>query len=50
MNRLEIASTSSSNPVIDYQNEQKGEYKQEILIDKKRLKQILREHFSLGLL
>lgn len=48
MNKSDIASTSSSNPVIDYQDEQKGEYIQEILIDKKKLKQIQREHFSLS--
>lgn len=35
-------------PVINSQEEQLGEYKQEILIDKKKLKQIQHENFSLS--
>jgi hypothetical protein len=49
MSKLEIATTSGvDNTIIDSQNEQLGEYKQEILIDKKKLKQIQHENFSLS--
>lgn len=51
MNNIELMKASSSNTdtsLIDYQDEETGEYKQEILIDKKKLKQIQHEHFSLS--
>lgn len=49
MNRLDIATTSKiDDDIIDCQNEQFGEYKQEVLIDKKKLKQIQHENFSLS--
>lgn len=48
MNNLDIGSISNSNSILDDQDEQRGEYRQEILIDKKKLKQIQREHFSLS--
>ena len=47
MNKLDLQITN--NPLImDSQEEQSGEYKQEILIDKKKLKQIQHENFSLS--
>ena len=51
MNNLEIASSSytdNDDTLIDNQIEQTGEFKQEILIDKKKLKKIQHENFSLS--
>ena len=47
MNKLYLQITN--NPLImDSQEEQSGEYKQEILMDKKKLIQIKHENFSLS--
>lgn len=49
MNRFDIITTSKlESNIIDSQEEQLGEYKQEVLIDKKKLKQIQHENFSLS--
>jgi hypothetical protein len=47
---MDIATTSNndSNDTVDIQLEQHGEYKQDILIDKRKLKQIQKEGFSIA--
>jgi hypothetical protein len=47
---MEVATSSNieSNDTIDVQLEQYGEYKQDILIDKRKLKQIQKEGFSIA--
>ncbi|KAL5762384.1 hypothetical protein ACOSP7_018648 [Xanthoceras sorbifolium] len=45
---MDIATSSQPNEDIDNQVEHLGEYKQEVLIDKKKSKQIQKEKFNLS--
>ena len=45
---MDIATSSQQNEDIDNQIEHVGEYKQEVLIDKKKLKRIQKEKFNLS--
>jgi hypothetical protein len=47
MDIVETSSSHNTDQSIDIQQEQSGEYRQEILIDRKKLKQIQKEGFSL---
>jgi hypothetical protein len=47
-NIMDITEANSSEPIIDESIKQLGEYKQDILIDKRKLKQIQNENFSLS--